>query len=148
MIGTSIVDLVIPPSLKKLTTETLLRIAQGESWSGQYPCLRRDGVMLNSVVTKTPLVDDDQKIIGILILCVEGSVSSQSKTSMKRSYSDEGLSQTIEEEGVVESVSLAQPLNSVLVEHQLEADTTGRNLLVSVLDERCLFCPSNQRSYE
>ena len=124
VLGLNVLEFLVPSNLKKTAKDILVRVGKGESWTGQYPSLRRDGCILNTVVAQKPLVDDEQGIIGI-------SFSSESYNSMPqvvgRSYS-EGLGRVIEDNNVLDGTHSGQKL--LLEPPPPDGEATGRNLLV------------------
>lgn len=124
VLGLNVLEFLIPSNLKKTAKDILVRVGKGESWTGPYPSLRRDGYILNTVVAQKPLVDDEQSIIGI-------SFSSESYNSMPqvvgRSYS-EGLGRVIDDNNVLDGTHSGQKL--LLEPPPPDGEATGRNLLV------------------
>jgi hypothetical protein len=124
VLGLNVLEFLVPSNLKKTAKDILVRVGKGESWTGQYPSLRKDGYVLNTVVAQKPLVDDEQGIIGI-------SFSSESYNSMPqvvgRSYS-EGLGRVIDDNNVLDGTHSGQKL--LLEPPPPDGEATGRNLLV------------------
>ena len=125
VLGLNVLEFLVPSNLKKTAKDILVRVGKGESWTGQYPSLRRDGYILNTVVSQKPLVDDEQGIIGI-------SYSSESYNSMPqavgRSYSEEGLGRVVDDNNVLDGTHSGKKL--LLEPPPPDGEAAGRNLLV------------------
>ncbi|CAM6084202.1 unnamed protein product [Calypogeia fissa] len=91
VLGQNVTQLLSPKTLKKDLIEVIGRVSHGESWSGPYPALRKDGVVISTVVTDTPIVDNNNKIIGIISVSFDVSSLPGVKTTIRRSQSDEGI---------------------------------------------------------
>jgi PAS domain S-box-containing protein len=90
VMGQNVAKLLSPrKDYKKDIVEVIGKVSSGESWSGPYPALRKDGVVINTVVTDTPIVDDNNKIIGIIGVSFDvSSLPIQKEPTIRRSQSD------------------------------------------------------------
>lgn len=91
VLGQNVANLLAPKNLQKETVEVIGRVSHGESWSGPYPAVRKDGVVISTVVTDTPIVDTNNKIIGIIGVSFDVSSLPSESSALRRSTSDEGL---------------------------------------------------------
>ncbi|BBN20086.1 sterile alpha motif and leucine zipper containing kinase AZK [Marchantia polymorpha subsp. ruderalis] len=96
--GRNVVKLLTPKNMNKESPEIIGRSSNGESWSGPYPSVRKDGEIINTVVTDTPIVDKNNKIIGIVGVSYDVGPLSNKKIPIRRSYSDEGVFNLLEAE--------------------------------------------------
>jgi hypothetical protein len=112
----NLLDIVIPPNKQTFTLDTILRAGQGEVWTGQLNCRRRDNVILNTVVTIKPIVDEQQTITGAWF-CTEPYTMPE---FMPRNYSEEGIGKSLDEENVVDAAHSPKG----------DGDAPGKNLLV------------------
>ena len=116
VLNKNLLDIIIPQNKQTFTLDTILRAGQGEVWTGQLNCRRRDNVILNTVVTIKPIVDEQQTITGALF-CTEPYTMPE---FMPRNYSEEGIGKPLDEENVVE----------VAHSPKGDGDAPGKNLLV------------------
>lgn len=65
-VGRHIFELTVPGTSQQQASEILERLAAGESWSGEFPVVRRDGVELLARVRNAPLRDDDGRHLGVI----------------------------------------------------------------------------------
>jgi hypothetical protein len=114
VLQSNIVDVLIPQNLRKAGWEVVSRVGYGESWSGALYCKRKDGVLLDTVFSETPIVDDDHNIIGGIAIDVTAAAaaaavvakSSTGNLKQQQSSSSSSLSGGKEEGAAVENSSL------------------------------------------
>ncbi|CAM6019611.1 unnamed protein product [Sphagnum balticum] len=129
VLGLNIVDILIPPNLRKAAWEVLSRVRYGESWSGPLLCKRKDGGLLERVFTKTPIINDEHHIIGVIALDVSTPPPAKSSSTLKQSSLGK-------EEGAVEGgtsgASLLKAAGSESPPIQTSDESPGSSLLSSV----------------
>jgi hypothetical protein len=117
----NIVDVLIPQNLRKAGWEVVARVGYGESWSGALYCKRKDGVLLDTVFSETPIVDDDHNIVGGIAIDVTAAAaaaavvakSSTSNLKQQQSSSSSSLSGGKEEGAAVENSSSLGTMTSL-----------------------------------
>jgi hypothetical protein len=116
----NIVDVLIPQNLRKAGWEVVARVGYGESWSGALYCKRKDGVLLDTVFSETPIVDDDHNIVGGIAIDVTAAAaaavvakSSTSNLKQQQSSSSSSLSGGKEEGAAVENSSSLGTMTSM-----------------------------------
>ncbi|CAM6048312.1 unnamed protein product [Sphagnum compactum] len=116
----NIVDVLIPQNLRKAGWEVVARVGYGESWSGALYCKRKDGVLLDTVFSETPIVDDDHNIVGGIAIDVTAAAaaavvakSSTSNLKQQQSSSSSSLSGGKEEGAAVENSSSSGTMTSL-----------------------------------
>ncbi|CAK9225432.1 unnamed protein product [Sphagnum troendelagicum] len=121
VLQSNIVDVLIPQNLRKAGWEVVSRVGYGESWSGALYCKRKDGVLLDTVFSETPIVDDDHNIIGGIAIDVTAAAaaaavvakSSTSNLKQQQSSSSSSLSGGKEEGAAVENSSSLGTMTSL-----------------------------------
>ncbi len=128
VLGSNIVDILIPPNLRKGAWEVLTRVRYGESWSGLLLCKRKDGGLLERVFTKTPIINDEHQVIGVIAIDVSALPPAKSSSTLKQNSLGK-------EEGAVEGgtsgASLLKAAGSESPPIQTSDDSPGSSLLVS-----------------
>ncbi|CAK9875827.1 unnamed protein product [Sphagnum jensenii] len=121
VLQSNIVDVLIPQNLRKAGWEVVARVGYGESWSGALYCKRKDGVLLDTVFSETPIVDDDHNIVGGIAIDVTAAAaaaavvakSSTSNLKQQQSSSSSSLSVGKEEGAAVENSSSLGTMTSL-----------------------------------
>ncbi|CAK9272810.1 unnamed protein product [Sphagnum jensenii] len=120
VLQSNIVDVLIPQNLRKAGWEVVARVGYGESWSGALYCKRKDGVLLDTVFSETPIVDDDHNIVGGIAIDVTAAAaaavvakSSTSNLKQQQSSSSSSLSGGKEEGAAVENSSSLGTMTSL-----------------------------------
>lgn len=70
-IGRSIMDLNTPKIIAEEANEIMSRLRQGESWSGEFTVQRRDGSTFPAQVFNTPIIGENEKVVGIIGVSVD-----------------------------------------------------------------------------
>ncbi|CAM6044342.1 unnamed protein product [Sphagnum compactum] len=129
VLGLNIVEILIPPNLRKAAWEVLTRVRYGESWSGLLLCKRKDGGLLERVFTKTPIINDEHHVIGVIAIDVSTLPPAKSSSTLKQSSLGK-------EEGAVEGgtsgASLLKAAGSESPPIQTSDESPGSSLLSSV----------------
>jgi hypothetical protein len=156
VLQSNIVDVLIPQNLRKAGWEVVARVGYGESWSGALYCKRKDGVLLDTVFSETPIVDDDHNIIGGIAIDVTAAAaaavvakSSTSNLKQQQSSSSSSLSGGKEEGAAVENSSLGMTTSLKPVAGSSESPTAvqtsdespGNSLLVIQSSSKSLGNP-------
>lgn len=127
MLNKNLLDIIILQNKQTFALDTILRAGQGEIWTGQLNCRRRDNVILNTVVTIKPIVDENQSITGAWF-CTEPYTMAE---FMPRKYPEEGIGKPIDEENVVDAAHSPKG----------DGDAPGKNLLVCAsVHFSCIRC--------
>ncbi|GBG66126.1 hypothetical protein CBR_g55470 [Chara braunii] len=66
-------SVLVPFFQQKSAVNVLERVAQGSTWRGDFPCLHRDGTLLDTVVTTSPIHDLKGRIIGFVGVSFDAS---------------------------------------------------------------------------
>jgi PAS domain S-box-containing protein len=68
VLGRSIMEVTVPDDAEVYARAAgiMAHLERGETWSGEFPVLRRDGSVFQALVTDAPIHDPDGRLIGII----------------------------------------------------------------------------------
>jgi two-component system, cell cycle sensor histidine kinase and response regulator CckA len=66
VVGRNVVEVTVPPEALDRGAEIMACLQRGETWSGEFPVLRRDGSVIPALVTDAPINDAEGRLIGII----------------------------------------------------------------------------------
>jgi PAS domain S-box-containing protein len=70
-VGRHIADLTVPRHSQRTADEIMSAIQRGESWQGVFQVRRKDGSIFAAYVKDSPILDDQQQLIGIVGVSIE-----------------------------------------------------------------------------
>jgi PAS domain S-box-containing protein len=70
-IGRHISDLTVPAQSRQTAEEIMAAIQRGDSWQGVFRVCRKDGSIFHAYVKDSPIVDDQERLIGIVGVSIE-----------------------------------------------------------------------------
>jgi PAS domain S-box-containing protein len=70
-IGRHVADLTVPEQSRRTAEEIMAAIQRGESWQGVFQVRRRDGSLFTAYVKDSPILDDQDGLIGIVGVSIE-----------------------------------------------------------------------------
>ena len=70
-IGRHVADLTVPETSRRRAEEVMAAIQRGESWQGAFQVKRRDGTTFTAYVKDSPILDDQERLIGIVGVSIE-----------------------------------------------------------------------------
>jgi len=65
-VGRNVMDVTVPGTGREQATQTMGRLMNGRSWSGEFICRNRDGTEFPVIVTDSPIINDDGQLAGII----------------------------------------------------------------------------------
>ncbi|HEY7270959.1 MAG TPA: PAS domain S-box protein, partial [Dehalococcoidia bacterium] len=65
-LGRPVFELIVPEKERARAQEIVDLVAAGNTWSGEFPLVRRDGSEIDAFITDTPLLDDKGKLAGFV----------------------------------------------------------------------------------
>lgn len=66
VIGRGVLEITASPDARREAAQIYARVCAGETWSGEFEVLRRDGATVSVHVTDAPIRDDDGRIVGVV----------------------------------------------------------------------------------
>ena len=66
MLGANITDTLLREEAKENRQEVLRHLSSGKSWTGEATLLNKEGSLLPVIITTSPILDDEGKLVGIL----------------------------------------------------------------------------------
>jgi PAS domain S-box-containing protein len=77
VLGRNVGDVLVAPVLRERGTEIMDRLRRGETWTGEFPVLRRDGSEVPVLVTDSPVTDAQGRLVGTIGVAVDISERKQ-----------------------------------------------------------------------
>ncbi|XP_002972276.2 serine/threonine-protein kinase CTR1 [Selaginella moellendorffii] len=94
--GLNVLNILFPLDALKSSKEILVHVGQGKLWSGEHAFLRRDGVLINTMVMSSPLMGNGRQIQGIVAISSQidkpGSMRSREPERMDSDISESSIS--------------------------------------------------------
>ena len=66
VIGCRVVDVLVPLLDREVAQQVMATVLAGETWSGDFPVVRRDGDIIRAFVVDTPVLGDDGSVIAVV----------------------------------------------------------------------------------
>jgi two-component system, cell cycle sensor histidine kinase and response regulator CckA len=66
VLGRSLIEVIVPKASRAEAQAVLVRVRAGESWSGEFDLLRRDGTTFPASVTDAPIRNEGGEVIGVV----------------------------------------------------------------------------------
>ena len=70
-IGRHVSELTVPEQSRQIAEQIMAAIQRGESWQGVFQVRRKDGSLLTAYVKDSPILDDHDRLIGIVGVSIE-----------------------------------------------------------------------------
>ncbi len=84
MQGRNIMHVTVPKASEAQTAEIMGRLQRGETWSGEFVVSGRDGVEFPALVTNSPLLDNQGKMVGIIGISSDISLRKKAESEIER----------------------------------------------------------------
>jgi PAS domain S-box-containing protein len=70
-VGRHITELTVPDESRRTAEQVMSAIRRGDSWQGAFRLRRKDGSVFTAFVKDSPILDDEQRLIGIVGVSIE-----------------------------------------------------------------------------
>ncbi|XP_024984289.1 serine/threonine-protein kinase STY46-like [Cynara cardunculus var. scolymus] len=87
--GKTPTELLVEPKDAVLSDYLLMRILNGESWSGEFPIRKKSGEIFMVIATNTPYRDENRRLIGGLCVSSDAHPYQASKVKLKMKKRDD-----------------------------------------------------------
>jgi PAS domain S-box-containing protein len=88
VIGRSILEITVPPEAEPAAAEIMALLKSGESWTGEFKVLRKDGSVVVASVTDSPVFDETGTLIAIVGVSHDVSERKQTEAAYQKMRED------------------------------------------------------------
>jgi PAS domain S-box-containing protein len=93
--GTAITDLTVPTTSRTQADEIMAKVSQGNKWSGEFVCRRRDGSKFDAFCTTSPLFNKEGARVGSIGTSTDISERKKAEATLQKSEADLAKAQRI-----------------------------------------------------
>ncbi|MEQ9031363.1 MAG: PAS domain S-box protein, partial [Aggregatilineales bacterium] len=83
-LGSNIMDLTPADTSRQQAGEIIARLQSGDNWSGEFTVRRKDGTAFPAIVTDSPIVDEQGRLVGIIGVSMDITERKQMEERLER----------------------------------------------------------------
>ncbi|MDC0832883.1 PAS domain S-box protein [Geitlerinema sp. CS-897] len=90
-IGGNVLDILSTPTSRDRGRELMGQLSRGKSWSGEFQVERRDGTTFPALVTTSPIVNENDRLVGVVGVSIDISERKQAEEALKKANAELGI---------------------------------------------------------
>jgi len=88
-VGANVLEVTPADENREQAAQIMAQLSMGKSWSGELLCRRKDGTVFPAMVTDSPILSEEGKLIGVVGVSVDITQRKQSEAERERLHESE-----------------------------------------------------------